>query len=474
MQSDGGRCASVLLMPRNLLLVGDLLARFRAVQDGSAKAVWFDWRTLLKANSDAKQLSLFESIERCDSEAAFGEYAEAAVTEWWRVLEDDGHLFVLSDARVSHHVRGIIDKVFTADQFRIEMPVALRKGSPPHGASSNVVIVYARSSRAVLKGSSRDTGALDRVYRYSDAETGRRYTLAACVRPYLDDARFNYEWNGFRRTWRWTRQELDSLLAQGRIVTTRSGLPRLKRYYDEASRRAPSWASPWLKAGLVADAPDAMFAKLLVEAALEQGDILIDASLKGTSLIEAAKAASCTWIGIARDHQHAAIFRNALRRRPELETNYVLAQPASAREASALAAINPREFKYWVLGALGAQFSAHQSSVGLHQGYLSLPSLQTTIPVFVDASKISVANLRFAQKTRRAERAPIAVVVSPESSSRLRTLEQASARDVVFVPIQQLLSTSQQELIRELERRLRERRPRQAVLPRRRAGRRTA
>lgn len=219
MQSNGpGARAAVLQMPCNLLLVGDLLARFRAIQDGSAKVVWFDWRNLVEANSDPKQLSLFEPIERRASEAAFGEYAEGAVAEWWRVLENDGHLFVLSEARVSHHVRGIIDKIFTADLFRIEMPIALRNVSPPNVASSNVVIVYAKSSRAILKGSSRDTGALDRVYRYCDAENGRRYTLAACVRPYVDDTRFNYVWNGFRRTWRWTRQELDSLFAQGTAV----------------------------------------------------------------------------------------------------------------------------------------------------------------------------------------------------------------------------------------------------------------
>jgi len=57
--------------------------------------------------------------------------------------------------------------------------------------------------------------------------------LDNCLNPNPDRPNLTYEWQGLTRVWRWTKEKMQALENEGRLVYTKSGMPRYKRYLDE-------------------------------------------------------------------------------------------------------------------------------------------------------------------------------------------------------------------------------------------------
>jgi len=76
-------------------------------------------------------------------------------------------------------------------------------------------------------------------YRNLDSDPRGPYVLTD-ITASLERPQFSYEWNGRRpppgRSWRYSAKRMEQWLAEGRIVLSSSGFPRLKRYLDEAGR----------------------------------------------------------------------------------------------------------------------------------------------------------------------------------------------------------------------------------------------
>jgi len=68
---------------------------------------------------------------------------------------------------------------------------------------------------------------------YSRVDSGRRYMLDNCLNPNPNRPNLTYEWHGHTRVWRWTKERMQANHDAGRLVYTKSGMPRYKRYLDE-------------------------------------------------------------------------------------------------------------------------------------------------------------------------------------------------------------------------------------------------
>lgn len=75
----------------------------------------------------------------------------------------------------------------------------------------------------------------DRWYRHVEEKTGRRYNKADITGPGgAQKGNPVFEWKGVTRAWRFSKQRMEELENQGRIVYSSSGMPYLKRYLDES------------------------------------------------------------------------------------------------------------------------------------------------------------------------------------------------------------------------------------------------
>ena len=107
------------------------------------------------------------------------------------------------------------------------------KGYPNN---ADILLYYSKSDSFVWNRPFRpyDQAYVDKFYRYTEPETGRRYQLDNLVNPNRDRPNLTYEFLGITRVWRWTKDRMQAAYDDGLVIQQRPGtVPRLKRYLDE-------------------------------------------------------------------------------------------------------------------------------------------------------------------------------------------------------------------------------------------------
>ncbi len=155
------------------------------------------------------------------------------------LLAQDGSLYLHVGPNVNHHVRLLLEEVFGRDRLEREI-IWRRVSARSHGnfyPATHDVILFSRKGENVIWNQQYTPVSDDLVdshYTNVEEETGRRFTLDNCLNQNKDRPNLRYEVNGHIRTWRWTQEKMESLIREGRIVFTSSGMPRYKRYLDES------------------------------------------------------------------------------------------------------------------------------------------------------------------------------------------------------------------------------------------------
>ena len=155
------------------------------------------------------------------------------------LLHEEGSIYVHTGPNVNHHMRAILSEVFGADRFEREI-IWQRVSARSHGnyypATHDSILFCRRGDRAIWN--QQYTPVRDELVEshYNNVEegTGRKFTLDNCLNQNPDRPNLRYELNGHVRTWRWTKDKMNALIKEGRIVFTSSGMPRFKRYLDES------------------------------------------------------------------------------------------------------------------------------------------------------------------------------------------------------------------------------------------------
>lgn len=165
------------------------------------------------------------------------------LVELRRVLKPTGSIYLHCDSNASHYLKMLQDAIFGPQNFRNEIiwkrshaHSDSRQGSQHFGRVTDTILFYAKGERSTWNTlyTPYDQEYVDRDYRRVDPD-GRRYRIdniqgpggAAKGNPY-------YEVMGVTRYWRYSKDKMDELIRQGRIVQTRPGaVPQYKRYLDE-------------------------------------------------------------------------------------------------------------------------------------------------------------------------------------------------------------------------------------------------
>jgi DNA modification methylase len=159
------------------------------------------------------------------------------------LLADDGSMYVHIGSNVSHYVKAVLDEVFGADRYvneiiwkRTHAHSDAKQGRKAYGNISDTIFFYTASEQYTFNTQftpySQDY--IDKYFRYRDPD-GRRYWLDNLTGP-GGGAKGNpyYEVMGVSRYWRFSKERMKQLIAQGRVVQSKPGnVPQYKRYLDE-------------------------------------------------------------------------------------------------------------------------------------------------------------------------------------------------------------------------------------------------
>ena len=236
--------------------------------------------------------------------------------EMRRVLKDTGSIYLHCDPTASHYLKLLMDSIYETRNFRNEIvwKRSDAKGNTGQGAKhfarvNDHILLYAKSDQNAFHSQygPLDPNYVDRFYRYTDPD-GRRYKLDNMLGP-GGAAKGNpqYEVMGVTRYWRYSRERMQKLIEEGRVVQTNPGtVPMYKRYLDESlgTPITTNWADislirGWSKerVGYPTQKPLALLERI-IKASSDEGDVVLDPFCGCATACVAAENLGRRWIGI--------------------------------------------------------------------------------------------------------------------------------------------------------------------------------
>ena len=237
-----------------------------------------------------------------------------------------------------------------------------------------------------------DQDYVDQFYRHIEPETGRRYRLGDLTGP-GGEAKGNpqYEVMGVTRYWRYSKERMQQLVGEGRIVQTRPGaVPAYKRYLDEMpgvplqdlwTDIGPIGAQARERLGYPTQKPQALLERI-IQASSNEGDVVLDPFCGCGTAVAAAEKLKRRWAGIDITHLAVALMKNRLKTAFDIVPGRdyeVVGEPADAGGARALAGAGPLPVP--VLGHVAAGgVPARAGQAGARTGASTASSISSTAP----------------------------------------------------------------------------------------------
>ncbi|MFN7399940.1 MAG: site-specific DNA-methyltransferase [Sandaracinobacter sp.] len=290
------------------------------------------------------------------------------LVELHRVLKPTGSLYLHCDPTASHYLKLVLDAVFGPELFTCEL-IWQRTNAKSHAytrfpSAHDVILFYRKGSEFVWNAQylAHSEKLIKSHYSNVEEETGRRYTLGDTLNPNPDRPNLTYEWNGQLRVWRWTKEKMQQMHDDGRLVYTKNGMPRYKRYLDEMD--GTPLTSVWTdippinsqaqeRLGYPTQKPIALLERI-IRASSNEGDVVLDPFCGCGTAVDAAQKLGRQWIGIDITHLAIGMIEKRLRdgygEAVQFETIGVPKDWASAKK---LTVDDPHQFQHWACWQVG-------------------------------------------------------------------------------------------------------------------------
>ncbi len=393
----------------------------------------------------AEALSAFMVLLGPSDMLAYLSMMAPRLIELRRVLKPTGSLALHCDDAAVHYLKLLLDAVFGPSCFRNEVIWKRTSGhsdAQRFGRVHDVVLSYARGTDPKWNTIylPYEESYIEQYYRYRD-DDGRRFMSGDLGAAGLTGGGYDYEWRGIRRVWRVPEESMSRLDAEGRIFYTRNGIPRMKRYLDEAKGLpAPdvwtdiealrSWHKE--KLGYPTQKPKVLLERL-VESFTDEGDLILDPFCGCGTAVDAAQGLNRRWIGIDITHLAVNLIRHRLRDAygPDIEKTYqVIGEPTSTDDAEQLAQEDPYQFQWWALGLVGAR--PVEQKKGADRGidgtlFFLDEGKPKRVIISVKAGKTGAAHVRDLRGVIERDEAAIGVLISMQAPTAEMRKEAASA-----------------------------------------------
>jgi len=294
--------------------------------------------------------------------------------ELHRVLKATGSLYLHCDPTASHYLKLLLDGVFGADRFineivwkRTTTKSDFRQGAKNWPRIHDTILHYgkAQAGPAVFHQpfAQYEEGYVAAKYRNVDDE-GRAYTLGDLTAPGAGSRGHpRYEFLGFDKYWRYSKEKMEALLAEGRVVQPSAGaMPRYKRYLDEVKGVALGdvWTDIFAinamaqeRLGYPTQKPVALLERI-ISASSNEGDVVLDPFCGCGTAIHAAQKLGRQWIGIDVTHLAISLIEKRLRDAfPGIQFE-VHGTPKDRDSAEDLARRDKYQFQWWACSMVDA------------------------------------------------------------------------------------------------------------------------
>jgi site-specific DNA-methyltransferase (adenine-specific) len=286
--------------------------------------------------------------------------------ELHRVMKLTGSLYLHCDPAASHYLKLLLDSIFGGGRFRNEIVWKRTSGhadAKGYGAAHDVILFYSAGDKFVWNDQFQpyDAGYVDQYYRYKDAD-GRRFMSGDASAAGLQGGGYDYEWQGIRRVWRVPQETMERLVAEGRIFVTKNGMPRIKRFLDEAKglQAQDVWADiealrSWHKErlGYPTQKPLALLERI-ISASSNPGDVVLDPFCGCGTAVHAAQKLGRQWVGIDITHLAISLIERRLKDAFADIKFEVHGTPKDIGGARDLAARDKYQFQWWAVSLVDA------------------------------------------------------------------------------------------------------------------------
>jgi len=296
-----------------------------------------------------------------------------------RVLKKTGSMYLHCDWHASHHLRVEMDKMFGVRSFQNEIVWKrsdahsdAKQGARHYGRVTDSILFYSKSDEYVFNTTyvPLPQTTQDKWYRHVEPKTGRRYNLDNLTASKAGGDT-SYEFQGVRppagRYWAYSKDKMQELWDQGRIVKTLTGKLYYKRYLDE-SKGVPlqnlwtdismlrGFSSSKEHLGYPTQKPEALLDRI-IRVSSNPTDIVLDPFCGcGTAIVVAHKLGR-RWVGI--DVSPTACNLMESRMRKLHATPNVVGMPLAEED---LRKIPSFEFQNWVVQRLFGRVSSRKTS----------------------------------------------------------------------------------------------------------------
>ena len=379
------------------------------------------------------------------------------LVELHRVLKPTGSLYLHCDPTASHYIKLLLDAIFNHKNFLNEIiweRFNFHSDAKRWGRLHDVIFCYAKQLSEVVYHVQRRS--YDEKYiksHFKEDENGRLYCLDNALAQGQGPPRvfFGQTLEPPSGThWRWGQEKIDNLIAEGRIVMTGKGRPRVKRYLDEMPGHpiGDVWTDiPEINSqakerlGYPTQKPEALLERI-IRASSNEGDVVLDPFCGCGTTITVAERLKRRWLGIDITHLAITLIKKRLQDSfgSELAPYEVVGEPADPASAAALAEQNRHQFEWWALGLVDAA-PAQDKKKGADRGVDGVIYFQERddgpyhkVVVQVKSGHVNAAMVRDLKGVLAREKAAMGALLTLKPATRPMR-EEAAAADF-YVPEQ--------------------------------------
>lgn len=231
------------------------------------------------------------------------------------LLTEEGSVYVHLDYHVAHYAKIVLDEVFAPGNFRSEIVwkrISAKndstQGAKGYPINYDVILLYSKCEQFLWRQLYTDLSEdyQENFYKYIEEGTGRRYRLGDLTAPGRGTRGHpKYEFLGVTRFWRYSREKMELLHTQGRIVQSKPGaVPALKRYLDESQGQPvqtiwtdipPVQGQANERMDYPTQKPEALLERI-IEASSNEGDLVLDCFCGSGTTAAAAEKLGRRWI----------------------------------------------------------------------------------------------------------------------------------------------------------------------------------
>jgi len=255
------------------------------------------------------------------------------IVEIHRVLKSTGSFYLHCDPTASHYLKIVLDAIFCSQGGDFKNEIVWKRSSAHNdtkqgnvvhlGRIHDVILFYTKSMNTLRNElyESHSQEYIEKFYKYRDPN-GRLYTLDNITGPGgASKGNPQYEFLGITRYWRYSKNRMEELYQQGRIIQTKPGtVPRYKRYLDEMqgiplqdlwNDISPISSQARERLGYPTQKPEALLERI-IKASSNKGDVILDAYCGCGTTIAVAERLERNWIGIDITYQSISLMLKRL------------------------------------------------------------------------------------------------------------------------------------------------------------------